>query len=114
VVGVRFQKKYSAELSEEYQKIMTNQEKYDNLAKVLQASKDEKMNKSFQMQVLGEMLQMGPKVNRYSEENLKTFIDYMESINGGGGYMKQLGNAYNAYRDSHYNRDWSHILKNIA
>jgi hypothetical protein len=57
---------------------------------------------------------MGPKVNRYIEENLKTFIDYMESINGGGGYMKQLGNAYNAYRDSHYNRDWSHILKNIA
>jgi len=31
VVGVRFQKKYSAELSEEYQQIMTNQEKYDNL-----------------------------------------------------------------------------------
>jgi len=60
------------------------------------------------------MLELGPKVNCYNEDDFLTFLQYMEEINGGGGLMKQGVNAVNQYRDSHYNRDWSHILKSTA
>jgi hypothetical protein len=53
VVGARFQKMYSVELSEENQQILTNDEKYQNLTKLYQATVSEKLPRSLQMSILG-------------------------------------------------------------
>lgn len=71
----------------------TNDEKYANLLKLYNASKDDSWPKSLQMQLLAQLLALGPKVRKYNKDHFNTLRKYSEEMHHSGGAMSVIGNA---------------------
>jgi len=66
------------------------------------------------MQLLAEMLVLGPKVKKYNKDHFKTLHKYMEEKSGSGGMLTNIGNALKkSIMESHSNVDWRNFMSNI-
>ena len=88
VIVALFKKKYSENIANENIELMTNEEKYNNVKFLYQASKTDSQPQSFQMGLLAILLAWGPKAQTYDYDLFKKFVEYTEVIYGGGGMGK--------------------------
>ena len=66
------------------------------------------------MQILAQILILGPKVKMYSKDNFKKLRKYFEEKAGSGGIMSNIGNAIKSkVMESHSDVDWSHFMPHI-
>jgi hypothetical protein len=66
------------------------------------------------MQLLAQILILGPKVRKYDKENFKKLRKYLEEKAGSGGVMSNIGNAIKSkVMESHSEVDWSNFMPHI-